>query len=62
MSNTLANRVTLVTGGAQGLGQAICWRLAQEGCHVAVADINEQARRCGTGPRKPRTAIAVRWM
>ena len=45
MSNTLANQVALVTGGAQGLGQAICLRLANEGCDVAVADIKlEQAQ------------------
>ena len=45
MSNTLANQVALVTGGAQGLGQAICLRLAREGCDVVVADIKlEQAQ------------------
>ncbi len=45
MSNTLPNRVALVTGGAQGLGQAICLRLANEGCEIAVADIKlEQAQ------------------
>lgn len=40
MDLLLQDRVALVTGGAQGLGQAICLRLAQAGCHVAVADLN----------------------
>lgn len=41
MSNILTDRIALVTGGAQGLGAALCLRLAQEGCHVAVADLNQ---------------------
>jgi len=41
MEKLLQDRIALVTGGAQGLGQAICIRLAQEGCHVIVADLNE---------------------
>jgi sorbitol-6-phosphate 2-dehydrogenase len=40
----LAGKYALVTGGAQGLGEAICVRLAQAGCAgIAVADINAQA-------------------
>ena len=38
--NGLQDKVALVTGGAQGLGQAICHRLALEGYHIAVADLN----------------------
>jgi len=40
MEKKLLKRIALVTGGAQGLGQAICLRLAQEGCNVVVADLN----------------------
>ena len=43
MSKALLDKVAIVTGGAQGLGQAICYRLAEEGAHVVVADINLEA-------------------
>ena len=36
----LKDRVALVTGGAQGLGEALAGRLAQEGARVVVGDIN----------------------
>jgi len=42
MQKLLQDRIAVVTGGAQGLGQAICQRLAQEGCHVLVADVNHE--------------------
>ncbi|MCL4827181.1 MAG: sorbitol-6-phosphate dehydrogenase [Caldilinea sp.] len=38
----LLDRIALVTGGAQGLGAALCMRLAREGCDVVVADLNAQ--------------------
>jgi sorbitol-6-phosphate 2-dehydrogenase len=40
MEKVLPDCIALVTGGAQGLGQAICLRLAKEGCHVVVADLS----------------------
>jgi len=40
MDRNLQDKIAIVTGGAQGLGAAICHRLAQEGAHVVVADIN----------------------
>jgi 2-hydroxycyclohexanecarboxyl-CoA dehydrogenase len=36
-------RVVVVTGGASGMGEAICHELGRRGHHVAVLDINGQA-------------------
>jgi len=41
MEKTLQDRIALVTGGAQGLGEAISNRLAREGADVVVADLNQ---------------------
>ena len=38
----LAGRVALVTGGAHGIGEGICRRLAAEGAHVVVADLDAE--------------------
>jgi sorbitol-6-phosphate 2-dehydrogenase len=62
MEKTLWDRVALVTGGAQGLGAAICHRLASEGAHVVVADLNKEGAERTSAQiveRSGRRAIAV---
>ena len=41
----LKEKVAIVTGGAQGLGEAISQRLVLEGCRVVIADIKEDGIR-----------------
>jgi NAD(P)-dependent dehydrogenase (short-subunit alcohol dehydrogenase family) len=42
----LADKVVVVTGGAHGIGRALCERFAREGARgVCVADLDEQAGR-----------------
>jgi NAD(P)-dependent dehydrogenase (short-subunit alcohol dehydrogenase family) len=36
----LENRVVMITGGAQGIGEGVARRLASEGAAIAIADIN----------------------
>jgi sorbitol-6-phosphate 2-dehydrogenase len=42
-SARLAGQVAIITGAAQGLGEALAGRLSQEGCQVVVADLNFEA-------------------
>jgi len=37
-----AGKVALVTGSASGIGRAAAYRLAQDGAHVVIADINAE--------------------
>ncbi|MDZ4200496.1 MAG: SDR family NAD(P)-dependent oxidoreductase, partial [Kiritimatiellia bacterium] len=40
-SGALQDRIAVVTGGAQGLGEGLSLRLGREGCDVVVVDIRE---------------------
>jgi 3-oxoacyl-[acyl-carrier protein] reductase len=39
----LKDQVTLITGGAQGIGRAIAETFAKEGAKIALCDVNEAA-------------------
>lgn len=55
MTMLLPDKTAIVTGGGQGLGEAICLRLAAEGAHVVVADIVESRSRCVASAIKNKT-------
>ncbi len=37
------DKVAVVTGGAQGIGLALCTRFAREGAHVVLSDLSQEA-------------------
>ncbi len=56
----LSGKVSLVTGAARGIGQAIADRLADNGSLVIYTDVDRsRGRRGGAGPRWP---VAASWM
>jgi NAD(P)-dependent dehydrogenase (short-subunit alcohol dehydrogenase family) len=44
------DKVAVVTGGAQGIGLALCTRFAREGAHVVLSDLRQDACEREAGP------------
>ena len=42
MLQRFTDQVAIVTGGSRGMGRAIAERLADEGAHIVIADLNEE--------------------
>ncbi len=55
----IAGKVALVTGGARNLGRADCLRLAEEGCRVAVLDLNKDGAEETAGEIRKRGGQAI---
>lgn len=63
MTNELAGKVAIVTGGASGLGYATVEKFIAEGARVVIADLDDEggeklAAACGDGARFERVDVA----
>ena len=59
MNPRLEGQVAIITGGAQGLGEALAQRLDKEGCNLVIADINFEAAQKAAAIMKNATAVKV---
>ena len=56
------DKVAVITGAANGIGQAFAKRLAEDGVHVAIADIGDgrRDREAGRAGRPPGAGLSMR--
>ena len=55
----LKDKVAIVTGGGQGLGETFCRRFVEEGAKVAVVDMNEAGARGVAGSLRESGGVAL---
>lgn len=55
----LEGQVAIVTGGAQGLGEALAQRLNREGCKLVIADMNYEGAQNVANTMKDAIAVKV---
>ena len=58
----LRDKVAIVTGAAQGLGEALAYRLAAEGAHVVVGDIADKRAEAVASEIAARHGVGTRWV
>jgi sorbitol-6-phosphate 2-dehydrogenase len=56
---SLENKVAIITGGAQGLGEALAARLYEEGAKIVIADINLEQAQATASKFEGATAVRV---
>src|SRR5436190_5630053 len=62
MAGRVEGKIALITGGAQGLGEAAARMLAREGARVAITDVNLKGAEkvaANINESRPETAIAI---
>ena len=55
----LKDKVAVITGASQGLGEALAMRLSDEGCKVVVADMNYEGAQAVAAKLKDAIAVGV---